>query len=104
MKNKSYTRGYSDLYEKEYRRQDGSIFPVELRTYLIRDEGGKPAGMTVFVRDITARKQVEQALRESEQKYRELVTTVPAMVFRGYADWSVDFFDNKIEELTGYPT
>ena len=45
-----------------------------------------------------------QALREGEQKYRELVTTVPAMVFRGYADWGVDFFDDKIEELTGYPT
>ena len=98
------TRGYSDLYEKEYRRRDGSIFPVELRTYLIHGEGGKPAGMTVFVRDITVRNQVEHALREGEQKYRELVTTVPAMVFRGYADWSVDFFDDKIEELTGYPT
>jgi diguanylate cyclase (GGDEF)-like protein/PAS domain S-box-containing protein len=98
-----HTRGYSDLYEKEYRRRDGSIIPVELRNYLIRGEGGKPEGMTVFVRDITARKQVELALRESEQKYRALVTTVPAMVFRGYADWSVDFFDDKIEELTGYP-
>jgi diguanylate cyclase (GGDEF)-like protein/PAS domain S-box-containing protein len=97
-----FLRGYSDLYEKEYRRQDGSIFPVELRTYLIH-ERGKPAGMTVFVRDITVRNHVEQALRESEQKYRALVTTVPAMVFRGYADWSVDFFDDKIEELSGYP-
>ncbi|MHB9072995.1 MAG: PAS domain S-box protein [Desulfobaccales bacterium] len=96
-----FPRGYSDLYEKEYRRQDGSIFPVELRTYLIY-ERGKPTGMTVFVRDITARKQVEQALRESEEKYRELITTVPAMVFRGYADWSVEFFDHKIEEFTGY--
>jgi diguanylate cyclase (GGDEF)-like protein/PAS domain S-box-containing protein len=98
-----FLRGYSDLYEKEYIRQDGSIFPVELRTYLIREEGGKLRGMTVFVRDITVRKHVEQALRESERKYRELVTTVPALVFRGYADWSVDFFDDKIEELTGYP-
>ncbi|MFZ5449203.1 MAG: PAS domain S-box protein [Thermodesulfobacteriota bacterium] len=96
-------KAYSDPYEKEYRRRDGSVFPVELRTYLAYDEGGKPAGMTVFVKDITNRKQVEQALRESEQKYRELVTTVPATVFRGYADFSVDFFDDKIEELTGYP-
>jgi diguanylate cyclase (GGDEF)-like protein/PAS domain S-box-containing protein len=97
-----FLRGYSDLYEEEYRRSDGSIIPVELRTYLIH-ERGKPAGMTVIVRDITARNHVEQALRESEQKYRALVTSVPAMVFRGYADWSVDFFDDKIEELTGYP-
>ncbi|MEJ2671150.1 MAG: PAS domain S-box protein [Deltaproteobacteria bacterium] len=99
-----FPRGYSDLYEKEYCRRDGSIIPVELRTYLIRDRKGRPEGMTVFVRDIATRRQVEIALRESEQKYRELVTTVPAMVFKGYSDWSVDFFDDKVEELTGYPT
>jgi diguanylate cyclase (GGDEF)-like protein/PAS domain S-box-containing protein len=103
IKEQVFPRGYSDLYEKEYRRRDGSLIPVELRTYLIRDRKGIPEGMAVFIRDITVRRQVEKALRESEQKYRELVTNVPAMVFKGYADWSVDFFDDKIEELTGYP-
>jgi len=42
-------------------------------------------------------------LRESEQKYRLLVRQIPAVVFKGYADGSVDFFDDKIEALTGYP-
>src|SRR5208337_4169208 len=37
--------GYSEIYQKEYRRKDGTIFPVELRTYLIKDEAGKPIGM-----------------------------------------------------------
>ncbi len=96
-------RGYSDLYEKEYRRQDGVVIPVELQTYLDRDEAGRPAGMWAFVRDIAVRRRAEEALRESEQKYRLLVTNVPAMVYKGYADWTVDFFDDKIEELTGYP-
>jgi PAS domain S-box-containing protein len=41
-------------------------------------------------------------LRESEQKYRLLVKQIPAVVFKGYADGSVDFFDDKIEALTGY--
>jgi PAS domain S-box-containing protein len=43
-----------------------------------------------------------RALRESERKYRLLVNQIPATVFRGYGDWSVDFFDDKIEVLTGY--
>jgi PAS domain S-box-containing protein len=43
-----------------------------------------------------------EALRQSEEKYRLLVNQVPAVVFKGYADWSIDFFDQKVEALTGY--
>ena len=42
-------------------------------------------------------------LRKSEQKYRLLVNQIPAVLFKGYADASIDFFDRKVEELTGYP-
>ena len=63
-------RGYSDVYEKEYRRKDGTIFPVELRTILGRDEAGQPSSMWAIVRDITARKQSEQRLLESELRLR----------------------------------
>ena len=43
-----------------------------------------------------------EAVRQSEEKYRLLVNQVPAVVFKGYADWSIDFFDQKVEALTGY--
>ena len=64
-------RGYSDVYEKEFRRKDGRVFPAELRTFLVRDDAGEPAGMWAIVRDVTERKLVESALRESEQLLRE---------------------------------
>ncbi len=60
-------RGYSDVYEKEYRRKDGSVFPVELRTFLLREKG-RPVGMWAIVRDLTERNE----LRE------QLATTTPA--------------------------
>jgi diguanylate cyclase (GGDEF)-like protein/PAS domain S-box-containing protein len=65
-------RGYSDIYEKEYKRKDGSVFPVELRTILLRNEQGEPAGMWAVVRDITAQRADRLAVQESEQKYRQL--------------------------------
>ncbi len=58
-------RGYSDVYQKEYIRKDGSVVPVELRTILIRDDAGQPAGMWATIRDITARLRVERALKQA---------------------------------------
>lgn len=56
-------RGYSDVYEKEYQRKDGSAFPVELRTILSRDAAGDPESMWAIVRDITERKNNEMRLQ-----------------------------------------
>jgi PAS domain S-box-containing protein/putative nucleotidyltransferase with HDIG domain len=48
------------------------------------------------------RKQMEQALEKSKEDFRMLVTNIPAVVFKGYVDGTVDFFDDKVEVLTGY--
>ena len=60
------------------------------------------AGFTEFAAIALVNMRARQALRQSEEKYRLLVNQVPAVVFKGYADWSVDFFDQKVEALTGY--
>ena len=62
-----FTRGYSDIYEKEYRRKDGTVFPVELRTTLIRDTAGKPVGMWAIVRDISERRRAEELKQQMEE-------------------------------------
>ena len=49
------------------------------------------------------RLQAEIALRDSEQRYRILLKNIPAVVYKGYWDCSVDFVDEKVEELTGHP-
>lgn len=61
-------RGYSDVYEKEYRRKDGTIFPVELRTVLSRDASGQPNAMWGIVRDITERKMAEEELKNTREE------------------------------------
>jgi PAS domain S-box-containing protein len=74
-------RGFSDVYEKEYRRRNGTVFPVELRTSLIRDASGEPLAMWAIIRDITERKKAEADLRESEVRFRTLVETAPEAIF-----------------------
>jgi len=69
--------GNVDLYrtillEFEEIRKDGSIVPTEARIKFLRDELGKPVGLLGISRDITERKQAEETLRFSEEKYREL--------------------------------
>ncbi len=54
-------RGFSDVYEKEYRRKDGTVFPVEIRTFLLTNGESRPLNMWAIVRDITARKRIEEA-------------------------------------------
>ncbi|MEJ2656676.1 MAG: PAS domain S-box protein, partial [Desulfobacterales bacterium] len=53
-------------------------------------------------KEYRVRKNIEVALRESKEKYSLLVKNLPSIVYKGYKDWSVEFFDDKIERLTGF--
>lgn len=46
---------------------------------------------------------IEEALQESLADYEILLGKIPGVVYKGYRDWAVDFFDDKVEMLTGYP-
>jgi len=98
-------RGYSRIYEKEYIRKDGTIFPVELRTTLLRDANGVPSLMWAIVRDITDRKQKEAALRESEARYRRLAENSPGVVFQFMMDregrYSFPYINEALTAVTG---
>ena len=80
LKNQVYVRGYTDIYEKEYLRKNGTIFPVELRTYQVRDEQGHPNGLWAIVKDISKHKESEKLLLESENKFRELFDNANDMI------------------------
>ncbi len=87
LMNQVSVRGFSDVYEKEYRHKDGHAVPVAVRTHLTRDEEGNPSGYWAIVRDYSDRKLVEEELRRERANleraqsianlgsyYRDLVT------------------------------
>ncbi len=64
------------LYERNFRRKNGEVFPVEVNVQLVRDETGAPLHIQSVLRDLSQRKQMEQALRESEIRYRSIVSAM----------------------------
>jgi len=64
-------------FEFNYRRKDGSIHPAEGAPGFIK-KGGRIVGVQAMVRDVTARKEMEDALQMSEEKYRGLIEKTDA--------------------------
>lgn len=67
--------GHSEIYQKEYLGKGGTVFPVELRTYLLRDDAGQAIGMWAIVRDISERKATEAHI--ASLAYNDTLTGLP---------------------------
>jgi PAS domain S-box-containing protein len=79
VKEQIVPRGYSDIYEKEYMKKDRTVFPVELRTYLLRNKQGTPSGMWGFIRDITERKRAEDEIQKLNTKNEQRLVELTAL-------------------------
>jgi len=101
VKNQILARGYSDEYEKEYIRKDGTAFPISIRVWLVKNEQGPPVEMWGIVRDITAHKRAEEELRRSEERYRAFTVATAQVVWITNAGGEVVVDLPSWRELTG---
>jgi PAS domain S-box-containing protein len=66
------------IFDSVYRRKDGTLFPVEVSARML-DYGDKTI-LVALARDITERKQMEETLRESEERFRKIFHSSPVAI------------------------
>lgn len=90
--------------EKRYIHKDGRVVWGRVTASLVRGPEGEPLFSIGMVEDVTARKRVEQALRESEEKYRLLVETANDAIFVADTETGRIIEANKrAEHMLGLP-
>ncbi|MDP1667373.1 MAG: PAS domain S-box protein [Methylobacter sp.] len=70
------SRGIEDIYELTYIRKDGSRFPAVVSVTALRDDQDAIIGYLLIGTDNSARKQVEEQLRWTEESFRLMVESV----------------------------
>ena len=100
--NELLATGNPTLFEKEYIRKDGQRIAVELLMHREIDTDGNIENVFGFITDISERKQAEEALRKSEEKFRTLFENAPVMF--GHIDGDGNYLDisNSVVEITGF--
>ncbi|MDO9255599.1 MAG: PAS domain S-box protein [Bacteroidales bacterium] len=91
----------SAILEKRYLRKDGSVVWGEIRLSLVRDEKNSPIFFLPIIQDITNRKRVEEALKESEKHFRELADSITDVFFEMDTDLRYTYWNKASENLLG---
>jgi PAS domain S-box-containing protein len=96
-------------FEARFRHKDGHYFWMVQTASSVRDVDGKPLYTVAILEDVTARKEAEEALRNSEEKYRELVEKATSIILKidrqgrivSFNEYAERFFGYSRDEVTG---
>ena len=83
-------------------RKDGEVFPSYEKISLVKDKGGNPIGVVSIIDEITERKRLEQALKESEERYRTLVETASTAIIALDENGKIILYNPSAEQIFLY--
>jgi len=95
------SRSVSNAGQLEMIRKDGSTVWIEAEVSVLRSPDGHPEGFLGVIRDISKRKLAEDKLRESEEKYRQLVENINAAIYSVDENAVTTYISPTFETLFG---
>ncbi|MGD9139190.1 MAG: PAS domain S-box protein [Desulfobacterales bacterium] len=109
------TRQVSEIFKKVYHtglaakaidweliRKDGTSCIIEVSVSLKKNKNAQPIGFLGIARDITQRKKMEQALKESEHRYRTIIENIEDGYYEVDLAGNYIFFNSSMARITGY--
>ena len=89
--------------ERWHLRKGGERFWALGIVSAVHDANGRLTGFSKILRDMTASKAAEQALRRSEERYRQIVESANSAVIRWRRDGTITFFNEYAQRFFGWP-
>ncbi|MDH3473650.1 MAG: PAS domain S-box protein, partial [Rhodospirillales bacterium] len=97
--------GERDTYsmDKRFIRKTGGILYASISVQCLRKPDGAPDYFILLIQDITTRKKAEQALRESEARFRDFAETASDWFWEMDENLRFTYLTGRFEEITGIP-
>ena len=97
-----FTQGRSAEFQKEFERSDGAVVPVSVRYWLNDLDQNAPRVMWCVAKDISETVKTEEALRQSEEQYRQIVETANEGILGVDATYHVVYINRVALDFLGY--
>ena len=95
-------KGMQHHLETKMSRGDGQVIDVDISLSIVHDSDGAPAGSIGVIRDITERKRMEDALRKSEKRFRQVVENAREWIWEVDAEGLYTYVSPVVEKILGY--
>ncbi len=92
----------SSIYEKEFIRKNGTVIPVDIRFWILKDEQGDPARMWAIISDISEHKLIEQELKKINKLKSDFLRRAshelktPLISIKGFSDLILTLYKDEL--------
>ncbi len=98
----AFARNETAQFEFTLRRSNGELFPSEHSVSLINGDDGRPLGIVSVIHDISRRKEAEQELKHSEEKFRRIFESIEEGYIVSDLNGDIEMVNPATCKLLGY--